>query len=54
LQPEEHVYAALNRFLLVKPELDLHIVPEFYVLFFSAAMEYKIERVWILDLLITG
>nr|CAB3267531.1 nucleolar pre-ribosomal-associated protein 1 [Phallusia mammillata] len=54
MQPAEHIYFALNRFLLVKPGLDLRHVPEFYVLFFSTDMEYKTERSWMLDLMAQG
>ena len=40
--------------MLVKPELDIHNVPEFYATFFSEQYEYKIERTWVLQLLVDG
>nr|XP_018667840.1 nucleolar pre-ribosomal-associated protein 1 isoform X2 [Ciona intestinalis] len=53
-QPSEHIYSCIHRYLLVKPELDLTAIPDFYSLFCSSELEYKIERAWILDLIIAG
>ncbi|CAK8685891.1 unnamed protein product [Clavelina lepadiformis] len=53
-QPADHMFSVMYRFLLVKPEIDLTNIPEFYATFFSSESEYKIERVWTLDLLRTG
>nr|XP_039247497.1 nucleolar pre-ribosomal-associated protein 1-like [Styela clava] len=52
--PDNHMFSVLHRFILIKPQLDLKNVPEFYVLFFSAEMESKTERTWILNLVIEG
>ncbi|XP_078485686.1 nucleolar pre-ribosomal-associated protein 1 isoform X2 [Ciona intestinalis] len=53
-QPSEHIYSCIHRYLLVKPELDVTAVPDFYSLFCSSELEYKIERAWILDLINAG
>ncbi|KAI8508316.1 nucleolar pre-ribosomal-associated protein 1 [Branchiostoma belcheri] len=54
LQPEEHMYPLVCRYLLVRPDLDLKAIPEFHILFFSTSMEFKTERSWILTLLVDG
>ncbi|XP_078617569.1 nucleolar pre-ribosomal-associated protein 1-like [Branchiostoma floridae x Branchiostoma japonicum] len=54
LQPDEHMYPLVCRYLLVRPDLDLKAIPEFHILFFSTSMEYKTERSWILTLLVEG
>ena len=36
---DDHMYGLLNSFLLLKPNLDVLSVPEFYKLFNSSAME---------------
>ncbi|XP_035664911.1 nucleolar pre-ribosomal-associated protein 1-like [Branchiostoma floridae] len=54
LQPDEHMYPLVCRYLLVRPDLDLKAIPEFHILFFSTSMEYKTERSWILTLLVDG
>ncbi|XP_069744854.1 nucleolar pre-ribosomal-associated protein 1 isoform X2 [Narcine bancroftii] len=53
-KPEEHMYMRVNRFLLTHQYLNLKKVPGFFKLFYSFDMEHKIEREWILDLLING
>lgn len=37
------MYVLVNQFMLIKPAIDLHNVPEFYKLFFSSSMEVSIE-----------
>uniref|UniRef100_K1PPI3 Nucleolar pre-ribosomal-associated protein 1 n=1 Tax=Magallana gigas TaxID=29159 RepID=K1PPI3_MAGGI len=54
LKPEEHMYRMLNAFMLLKPAMDTGNVPEFYTFFNSSAVEYKIERAWMLSLLSDG
>ncbi|XP_061193615.1 nucleolar pre-ribosomal-associated protein 1-like [Saccostrea echinata] len=54
LKPEDHMYKMLNAFLLLKPAMDTGNVPEFYKLFNSSALEYKLERAWMLGLLSEG
>ncbi|XP_051869866.1 nucleolar pre-ribosomal-associated protein 1 [Pristis pectinata] len=54
LKPEEHMYMKINHFLLAHQYLDLNKVPGFFKLFYSFNMEHKIEREWILDLLINS
>ncbi|XP_066284950.1 nucleolar pre-ribosomal-associated protein 1-like isoform X1 [Branchiostoma lanceolatum] len=54
LQPDEHMYPLVCRYLLVRPDLDLKAIPEFHIMFFSTSMEYKTERSWILTLLVDG
>ena len=54
LKPAHVLYKPLNRFLLSRPGLDLDEVPMFYVFFNSNTTEYKMERVWILNLLRRG
>ena len=48
------MYKPITSFLLLKPTLDLTNVAEFYKLFNSSALDYKIERKWITDVLIYG
>lgn len=54
LKPEEHMYMKINHFLLTHQYLDLKKVPGFFKLFYSFNMEHKIEREWILDLLVNS
>ncbi|XP_029459452.1 nucleolar pre-ribosomal-associated protein 1 isoform X2 [Rhinatrema bivittatum] len=54
LQPEEHMYMKINRFLLSHQYLDMNKVPDFYRLFYSFDGEHKEEREWILALLAEG
>ncbi|XP_048767971.2 nucleolar pre-ribosomal-associated protein 1-like isoform X5 [Ostrea edulis] len=54
LRPEDHMYSMMNAFLLLKPAMDTGNVPEFYKLFNSSALEYKLERAWMLSLLSEG
>ncbi|KAJ7990103.1 hypothetical protein DPEC_G00296820 [Dallia pectoralis] len=54
LRPEEHMYVAVNRFLLSQQCLNFRRVPEFFKLFFSCDMEHKLEREWILSVLEEG
>ncbi|XP_078265733.1 nucleolar pre-ribosomal-associated protein 1 [Rhinoraja longicauda] len=54
LKPEDHMYMKINNFLLTHQYLDLKKVPGFFKLFYSFNMEHKIEREWILDLLVNS
>ncbi|KAL4647749.1 nucleolar pre-ribosomal-associated protein 1 [Arapaima gigas] len=54
LRPEEHMYLALNKFLLAHQYLDLKRIPEFFRFFFSFDTEHKVERDWILAMLKEG
>ncbi|KAH9500431.1 nucleolar pre-ribosomal-associated protein 1 [Bulinus truncatus] len=54
LHPADPLYVPIFKFLLAKPEIDLHNVPEFYQLFFSSTLQYKQERCWLLSLLSDG
>ncbi|KAK3579962.1 hypothetical protein CHS0354_000838 [Potamilus streckersoni] len=54
ISPEDHMYSLINSFLLLKPSLDVLNVPEFYKLFNSFNLEYKLERNWMLSLLVDG
>lgn len=54
LKPEDHMYIAVNKFLLSHQSLDLRRVPEFFKLFYSFDMEHKLEREWILGVLEEG
>lgn len=49
--PWNPAYSSINRYLLLKPRLDLRDVPEFYKLFQSSN---PAERLWILNLMADG
>ena len=48
------LYQPINEFLLLKPGIDTGNTPEFYKLFNSSAEKYKMERLWMLQLLEDG
>ncbi len=50
-EPGTSLYKPIISFLLLKPALDLTNVPEYYKLFNSSAINYKIERKWMLSIL---
>jgi len=50
-EPGTALYKPIISFLLLKPALDLTNVPEYYKLFNSSAINYKIERKWMLSIL---
>ncbi|KAM9318532.1 nucleolar pre-ribosomal-associated protein 1 [Pholidichthys leucotaenia] len=54
LRPEDHMYVALNKFLLSHQSLDLRRVPEFFKFFYGFDLEHKLEREWILSVLEQG
>ncbi|XP_059824654.1 nucleolar pre-ribosomal-associated protein 1 [Hypanus sabinus] len=54
LKPEEHMYVKINYFLLAHQYLDLSKVPGFFRLFYSFNAEHKVEREWILDILVNS
>ncbi|CAF0751073.1 unnamed protein product [Brachionus calyciflorus] len=51
IEPGSVLYKPLVSFFLLKPILDLTNVPEFYKLFNSSSLDFKIERKWILSIL---
>jgi hypothetical protein len=54
LKPESHFYPLVNRFLLQRSRIDLTDVPMFYELLYSNYTTHKLERQWILRLLLNG
>ena len=54
LRPEHELYKALNKFLLQRPQLDLHDVPLFYNLFHSSTLNHVSETQWLLRLIHNG
>lgn len=54
LSPKDHMYSLINEFLLLKPAMDVANVPEFYKLFYATGLEFKTERLWMLNLLLDG
>ncbi|KAJ1119751.1 hypothetical protein NDU88_007936 [Pleurodeles waltl] len=54
LNPEDHMYIKINKFLLMHQYLDLQKVPDFHKLFFSFDIEHKVEQKWTLRLLADG
>nr|XP_008105811.1 PREDICTED: nucleolar pre-ribosomal-associated protein 1 isoform X1 [Anolis carolinensis] len=54
LNPEEHMYTKLNKFLLSHQFLDLKKVPGFFQLFYSFDLEHKMEREWSLAIISEG
>ncbi|XP_053396917.1 nucleolar pre-ribosomal-associated protein 1-like isoform X2 [Mercenaria mercenaria] len=54
LKPGDHMYTIINQFLLRKPTLDVGNIPEFFKLFNSSAMQYQMERSWMLTLMKDG
>lgn len=55
LNSKHKLYKPICNYVLVKPTLDLKDVPEFYKLFHSSSADnYKVERIWILQLIKDG
>ncbi|XP_078049999.1 nucleolar pre-ribosomal-associated protein 1 isoform X2 [Augochlora pura] len=48
-QPLHPLYSRLQTFLMAKPALDVHSIPELLQLFHSSDIEYKAHRHWILE-----
>ncbi|XP_077864987.1 nucleolar pre-ribosomal-associated protein 1-like, partial [Saccoglossus kowalevskii] len=48
--PEDTMYPMVQRFLLMKPELNLQTVPQFQRLFASSDFEFKRQHEWILKI----
>lgn len=54
LTPEDPMYNPISSYLLIKPALDLHHVPEFLKLFNSSDIQHHKHRRWSLSLLADG
>ncbi|XP_067936220.1 nucleolar pre-ribosomal-associated protein 1-like [Watersipora subatra] len=54
LTPEEHMYRVCHNYLLIKPKMEMKLVPEFFRLFYSSSQMFTVERSWILNLLVAG
>jgi hypothetical protein len=54
IKPESYLYPLVNKFTLQRPVIDLEDVPMFYELFYSANEENRMERMWMLKLLLHG
>uniref|UniRef100_A0A5S6R2C2 NopRA1 domain-containing protein n=1 Tax=Trichuris muris TaxID=70415 RepID=A0A5S6R2C2_TRIMR len=54
MNPRNPVYPTLCLFLLIRPRMDLSLVPNFFRFFHSAGPEHRHERLWILNLLADG
>ena len=44
LQPDHVMYSVLNSFILLKPNIDVLNIPEFYKLFNSSALEVSVSN----------
>ncbi|XP_070568694.1 nucleolar pre-ribosomal-associated protein 1-like [Ptychodera flava] len=51
---EDAMYSMVHKFLLIKPEFNLLLVPQFQRLLFSSDIEYKLQHDWILQLCESG
>jgi len=54
IEPGTSLYKPIISFFLLKPTLDFTNVPEFYKLFNSSSLQYKLERKWIMNILVTS
>ncbi|XP_077977057.1 nucleolar pre-ribosomal-associated protein 1-like [Glandiceps talaboti] len=54
LTPQSAMYSMVQKFLLIKPEFNLHTIPQLQRLLFSSDMEYKQQHTWILQLCEAG
>jgi hypothetical protein len=54
IKPESFLYPLVNKFTLQRPIIDLEDVPMFYELFYSSHEQNRMERMWILKLLLHG
>jgi hypothetical protein len=54
IEPGTSLYKPIVSFFLLKPTLDFTNVPEFYKLFNSSSLQYKLERKWILNILVSS
>ena len=54
IEPGTNLYKPIVSFFLLKPTLDFTNVPEFYKLFNSSSLQYKLERKWILNILVSS
>ncbi|KAM0750489.1 hypothetical protein T439DRAFT_302525 [Meredithblackwellia eburnea MCA 4105] len=52
--PDSPLYPELSRFLLQRPTLDQRDVPMFYLLFYSASDEPRIDHHWLIQFLSEG
>jgi hypothetical protein len=54
IKPESFLYPLVNKFTLQRPLIDLEDVPMFYELFYSSHEQNRMERMWMLKLLLHG
>ncbi|XP_064405928.1 nucleolar pre-ribosomal-associated protein 1-like isoform X3 [Halichondria panicea] len=54
LHPESPLYSVVTRFLVYKPALGLGEIPILMTMLHSSSIEHKLERVWILQILVNG
>ncbi|XP_033112776.1 nucleolar pre-ribosomal-associated protein 1-like [Anneissia japonica] len=54
LTPEDLMYKVVFKMLFVKPELNLEAVPMMQRLFYSSNLQNKVERTWLVQLMIDG
>ncbi|KAL3696543.1 hypothetical protein R1sor_010619 [Riccia sorocarpa] len=54
MNPDNHHYLTINRFLLRAPSLDMETVPLFQIMFGSGSVQYRSDRLWMLRLLAAG
>ncbi|KAL2643291.1 hypothetical protein R1flu_010878 [Riccia fluitans] len=54
MNPENHHYLTINRFLLRAPSLDIESIPLFQIMFGSGSVQYRSDRLWMLRLLAAG
>jgi hypothetical protein len=54
IKPESYLYPLVNKFTLQRSIVDLEDVPMFYELFYSANQDNRMERMWMLKLLLHG
>ncbi|XP_069668959.1 nucleolar pre-ribosomal-associated protein 1 isoform X2 [Periplaneta americana] len=54
--PETHhaMYIPLQNFIIAKSSLDVNTVPEFFTFFHSSEIEYRMYRLWILQIIRDG
>lgn len=54
IEPGDTLYKPIVSFYLLKPVLDLANVPEFYKFFNSSSLDFREERKWIMNVLVSG
>ncbi|XP_076371791.1 nucleolar pre-ribosomal-associated protein 1 isoform X2 [Tachypleus tridentatus] len=53
-KPADPLFRPIYQFLMLKPALDLGNVPEFYKLFYSNDLQFRLHQSWVLTLLCEG